>query len=379
MIINYQTQLLSFTLLTLSCSEDTAKISPMSYTNDMAMNSFDATNQMEDSSTVDARLNDDSGTKMPDALLMDAFTGGNTPLDAEVNIEVEDSSPPTDNDSLDSEVQDEVIDAEVMIFGSQGCGAETMQITGTYEIDVGGINRTYYLAIPNDYNANTPYKLIFVWHGLGGSIEAEINRNLQGLGDFNDGSAILVAGQGLIQSNPLNPDGPQRSGWSNANGVDLNFTRELLEHLRSELCIDNERIFSTGVSFGGIMTNRVGCELADEFRAIAPIMGQGPEVWNQSNCSRLLREADCAAGQVAAWITHGSADTVVPYCGGERSRDYWQSANSCTGGTVPLGDHGCLEYTDCDEDYPVVWCPTDLGHRAPAFSAEEIWTFFSRF
>ena len=100
-----------------------------------------------------------------------------------------------------------------------------------------------------------------------------------GLDNQNDGTSIFIAGQRQLQANPLNPDGPQQIGWSNRNNEDLTFACELLAHLRAEYCIDNHQIFSTGWSYGGIMTNRVGCHLAQDIKAIAPVMGQGPESW----------------------------------------------------------------------------------------------------
>ena len=256
--------------------------------------------------------------------------------------------------------------------GSEGCGVEQVPPSGVYEIEVDGTTREYHIVVPENYDPETEHKLIFVWHGLGGAAEREVRRNFFGLGNQNDGSAIFVAGQGLAR---MGPNGMARTGWSNRNGEDVNFAREMMIQLRSEYCIDNSRIFSTGWSFGGIMTNRLGCSLGEELRAIAPVMGQGPEFWRQTDCSEVVREADCAAGQVATWITHGSADTVVPYCGGERSRDYWQEANSCSSDSVSVGQNGCVEYEDCDDGYPVVWCPTDLGHTVPMFAAEEIWDF----
>ena len=263
---------------------------------------------------------------------------------------------------------------------SEGCGVHRELTSGAYEIEVDGSMRTYHIVLPDGYDPETSYKLIFVWHGLGGSAEREVSSHFKGLGNQNDGSAIFVAGQGLPQVNPLDPDGPQRNGWANRNDSDIHFARDLLTQVKSDYCIDLDRIFSTGWSYGGIMTNRVGCYFAEEVRAIAPVMGQGPEVWQQSgDCSMRIREANCSTGQVAVWMTHGSADTIVPYCGGERSRDYWQVANGCSMDTVEVDQNGCIAYSGCDDDYPVIWCPTDLGHTIPSFAPQKIWEFFSRF
>jgi polyhydroxybutyrate depolymerase len=40
-------------------------------------------------------------------------------------------------------------------------------------------------------------------------------------------------------------------------------------------CIDRSRIFSVGMSYGGIMSNTLGCEMGDVFRALAPMSGSG--------------------------------------------------------------------------------------------------------
>jgi len=261
--------------------------------------------------------------------------------------------------------------------GSDGCGASSSPGTGTYFIDVNGTSREYRVSVPEGYDPAVEHDLIFVWHGLGGSA-AQTANTFQGVANHNDGSAIFVAGQGLLHPNPLNPDGPPASGWPDNNGEDVDFVRALLTELRSLYCIDDNRIFSTGASYGGIMSNRLGCELGDDLRAIAPIMGSGPEGWYQDDCSLQYADASCT-GEVAAWITHGSADTTVRFCQGEKSRDYWVDANGCTSDTTGIGPENCVEYTGCDPGYPVVWCPTDLGHRSPGFSGEEIWKFFSRF
>ena len=299
---------------------------------------------------------------------------------AEIDAGETDAGDVNDSGTTDGgAIQDATSDAGNLPTGSAGCGATQSPASGVYNIDVNGTTREFHIVLPDEYNANTRHKLIFVWHGLGGTAEAAVELGLFGLLDQNDGSAIFVAGQGLSEPSSLNPDEPGRSGWQNRDGKDVSFARALIAKMRTDYCIDNERVFSTGWSFGGIMTNRLGCELKDELRAIAPVMGQGPEVWNQTDCSRLREVAQCVDGQVAVWLTHGTADNTVPYCTGERSRDYWQAQNGCGAASTPVGENGCVEYADCDPNNPVVWCQTDFGHRVPPFAGEEIWRFFSRF
>ena len=209
---------------------------------------------------------------------------------------------------------------------------------------------------------------MLVWHGLGGTADETADGyfgswKYQGLWDQSDGSAIFVAGQGL------SANGFGATGWPDSNGRDIAFVRVLLAKLKGDYCIDEARIFSTGISFGGIMSNTIGCQLGDQVRAIAPIMGAGP-----------FGDADCT-GQVAVWLTHGSADWTpgVNWEAGKDSRDDWQVANSCADTSVATGIDACVEYNGCDEGYPVVWCPTSLGHLPPDFAPSSIWEFFDRF
>jgi poly(3-hydroxybutyrate) depolymerase len=212
-------------------------------------------------------------------------------------------------------------------------------------------------------------KLIFVWHGLGGTID-DIDSafwGYYGMAQVSDGSAILAAGQGLPTA-----DEPEAYGWRNTDGEDIAFTAAMIEWFNSNFCIDAARIFATGMSFGGVMSNQVGCSLGDVVRAIGPIAGAGPGFGGMGNPG--------CVGQVAALLVHGSTDTTVTIDMGEASRDHWLEANGCSASTTPVEPtEYCLEYADCAAGYPVVWCEHEGGHTIPDFAAQAVWDFFQRF
>jgi polyhydroxybutyrate depolymerase len=255
-------------------------------------------------------------------------------------------------------------------MGSMGCGNASPPADGPQTIDVDGTEREFIVAVPDGYDANTKYKLVFAWHGLGGmasQIAGGFGRGgYYGLESRAMGSTIFVAGQGLDTTNSVG-SGP---GWDNMGGRDVAFTAAMLEWLRTNYCIDNDRIFSVGMSYGGIMSNTVGCALGDDFRAIAPMAGMGPRSFGMGSA---------CTGQVAAWITHGNTDMIVTYASGEASRDYWVGANNCQTSSMPAGSNGCVAYDGCDDGHPVVWCEFDGGHTVPMFASEEVWAFFSQF
>merc|ERR1711902_439593 len=55
---------------------------------------------------------------------------------------------------------------------------------------------------------------------------------------------------------------------------DVRFIETLLDELEATYCIDRSRIYVTGYSNGGTMTQRLGCELNHRLAAIAPQHGQ---------------------------------------------------------------------------------------------------------
>ncbi len=257
---------------------------------------------------------------------------------------------------------------------STGCGAAEapagVGANTTYNIDVNGTSRKYIVGVPANYDPNHPYRLIFAWHGLGGTAEQTAGTSRGGFGYYglqslSENSTIFVAGQGLDVGN----DGG--AGWPDTSGRDIAFVRAMLEWIQPKYCIDKARIFSVGMSYGGIMSNNIGCKLGDTFRAIAPASGMGPGGFGRS-------QATCT-GQVAAWIAHGTQDTTVPYDSGVASLNYWRTANHCGTSTTPASVAPCVDYEGCDPGYPVTFCAFDGGHTIPKFEAQAIWDFLKQF
>ncbi|HVZ86619.1 MAG TPA: PHB depolymerase family esterase, partial [Polyangia bacterium] len=230
--------------------------------------------------------------------------------------------------------------------------------------------RQFYVSIPADYDPTKAYPLVFAWHYAGGTAAT-----LAGTG-FSGGyygvqpklpEAIYVAGQGLDST----PGDDTTSGWPNTNGGDLAFFDALVPWLESKLCVDTTRLMSTGMSYGGIMTDLLGCQRPDVLRAVAVMSGA---------LYSFGRNSACKSHDVAAWITHGTADTTVDISGDETARDQFLADNHCGATTSAVDPSPCTSYDGCDSGYPVVWCPVDgEGHTIPSFAAAAIATFFGQF
>jgi polyhydroxybutyrate depolymerase len=238
---------------------------------------------------------------------------------------------------------------------STGCGKEAPAATTERQtMDVGGTAREYIVVYPTPYDPNRPYRLVYEFHGSGGTADENIRFQWYGMQPLAGDSVIFVAPQGL--GSP--------AGWPDSDGQDLAFVKQLVASINDTYCIDTSRIFATGFSYGGMFTNTLGCQMGDVFRAIAPASGGGPY-------------GDCV-GQVAAVVIHGAADTTVDVSSGEASRDHWLEANHCGIATGAIEPSPCVLYQGCDAGYPVAWCEHIHGHMIlSSFFGPAIWNFFS--
>lgn len=257
---------------------------------------------------------------------------------------------------------------------SSGCGMAPPQ-SGRFDIDVGGMTREYILRVPDSYDENRAYPLIFVWHPWGGSAQQAAGNGpsgYHGLPGVAGDAAIMVAGEGIdYMGNGL--------GWENPNGRDENFMRAMLERFSSELCVDTSRVFSTGFSFGGMMSFALGCSAGDVIRAIAPQAGN--------------TISGCGDGDepVAMMGFHGMQDSVVSIESGRSARDRIIERNGCSDTTTTLESSWCdvaggnsqpctcVSYDGCMEGYPVIWCEFTGPHTPAPNAGQTLWDFFSQF
>ncbi len=240
--------------------------------------------------------------------------------------------------------------------GTDGCAAPTAAM-GAYlsgAVSVGGTTRTYQLATP----AGDPAKaraLVLVFHGAGGDgdgIRGYVGRPMEAAAA---GEAVFVYPDGLADGGT--------TGWPDAGGRDVAFVDALLAQLAAELCYDKARVYATGFSYGGYMSNTLGCARAGVVRAIAPLSGGGP--WQT-----------CNGQKVAAWIAHGTADPTVAPAQGQGSRDHWLAADGCLATSHAGSPSPCQAYDGCGEN-PVIWCAFPGGHEVQAWEPPAVWSFFS--
>jgi polyhydroxybutyrate depolymerase len=263
-----------------------------------------------------------------------------------------------------------------------------------------GLERNYILYIPASINRSQPVPLVFVFHGGTGNAESAIRMSgFNGAADQNGFAVVYPNGTGRLSNDILLTwNGGTCCGYAQEKNVDdIGFVRAIVTDLRTLMNIDPKRIYATGMSNGGILSQRLACEAADLFAAIAPVSGT-------------LNFLPCNPSQPISVIEfHGTEDQHIPYDGGfgpkslvivdfasvEFSVGFWTSYDGCNSQpqTNSVDDIRHDTWTGCTgsssvELYTIIggghaW-PGGLGGLADsdqpttAISATQlIWTFFA--
>jgi len=237
---------------------------------------------------------------------------------------------------------------------------ESGQKTYTFSQAAGGL-RSYYISIPKNYSKDKKYKLLFVFAGTDSTGKSMYdwmgkgwNSNVSGLEKLMDNTIFVYPDQKYIwQDN----EGEDIKGWALGdyaapfNGKhDIEFTKELLELIQKNYSIDSNRIFATGHSWGGDMTNVTAYFLKGVFRAVAPVAANNP-YWFENN-GAFTHDSDYRAN-TAVWIFFGLKDDYfkddsIDGDFGKQQADFWVYEN---GGNIdnytskPIGNKGDVTLT----------------------------------
>jgi len=215
--------------------------------------------------------------------------------------------------------------------GDQSDQVEGTQIQGQLFHD--GLKRTYLLYVPATLDQSKAAPLVMVFHGGFGS-GSRIARHI-GMNRVADREKFLV----------VYPDGVD-SHWNDgrsttASGADdVSFVLALIKHISAEYRIDQKRLYATGISNGGYLTQRLACELTDKIAAFAPVSSTMP----------VALHASCRPTKpVSMLMINGKDDPLVPWNGGELTSgkrmggkggvvisvpetfEFWRAHDGCSG------------------------------------------------
>jgi polyhydroxybutyrate depolymerase len=124
------------------------------------------------------------------------------------------------------------------------------------------------------------------------------------------------------------------SEWGLHPGADdVKFIGAVIDKIVAGDGVDPGRVFVTGMSRGGMMTHRIGCELASKVAAVAPVSG------NMATATGSAAEVPCnPVRPVSVLAIHGTADGVIPIAGGHVDITFsplvdvmarWRTADGC--------------------------------------------------
>lgn len=190
--------------------------------------------------------------------------------------------------------------------------------------------RSYWLYAPAGLAAAGKLPVLLVLHGNAGDGEDMMVVTQRGFEKIADMEKMLV----------VYPNALQRRWNEQAGSVDdAGFLLAVIDQLAMEWPVDRNRIYIAGISSGGMMAQRMACEHADRFAAVATVAGSMPTG---------LRKTCKPARPLSILLIHGTDDPIVPWNGGSvagveefgsvlpirETSAFWAAVDRCSGSAV---------------------------------------------
>ena len=183
----------------------------------------------------------------------------------------------------------------------------TPRCTGTTEagleridLTVDGKARNALVHLPAGWDGTTPVPVVLSFHGLGST--ASQQRTNDGFVARSDSDKFIV-----VHPEAGGELGKLGSAWDLEGDSEIHFVTALLDDLERRACVDATRVYATGLSYGGAMTDLLACNLSDRIAAAAPV-------------SAFLPNRKCTPSRPVPMISfHGVEDALLPYDGGGKS------------------------------------------------------------
>lgn len=293
-------------------------------------------------------------------------------------------------------------------------------MTVTSDPNFSNATRTYVIYVPSTYDSNKAAPLMFWYHGQYGSAIAEAKSSKytklgeehglisvypQGKGDggcgtgWNVGSLDPALKNTCIQKQAsqccyescqalkaCTNDEHAQCRWSTCYD-DIAFLKDLLHDLSNELCLDDEHLFSSGGSNGGMMQHWIYQNLPGQFVGIVPVYGLP-----------LFGMNGVPTANKNTWIMamHDRSDTIIPdqggwaggwnYASSDEVYGQWAELKGCESTASPVVtpyDGGakhiaCTEWKNCDTGR-VMHCLYDGQHGSWPSEGEDLtWWFWAQ-
>jgi poly(3-hydroxybutyrate) depolymerase len=251
---------------------------------------------------------------------------------------------------------------------------------GYVNITSGGQQRGFAMRLPDNYDNNHPYWLVFAFHWNGGDSADQ---------DTGGGNGYFTAYYGLQRESKngaifVAPDSIG-SGWGNGNDSDLHFTDDMVKLITDNYCVDMSNLITSGFSWGGGMSYELACARANAKNDTVGYAFRAAVIFEGAD----LSGCDGGKDPIALWQKVGLTDTTCPVSLATPIRNQFIANNACTGWTSETGNvaasqtgtssqepprppnpgqfinpggHVCTNYTGCSAGHPIRWCVDQSGH-----------------
>jgi len=250
---------------------------------------------------------------------------------------------------------------------SAGCDAGGLGAgLHTFEFTHDGILRTYDVYQPESYDDSVAAPMMLNLHSLvtGGTAIGIFRLFSQQTARSESGGYIVVEPSGT----GMNPDDPV--SWNAGEACcnpperdhvdDVGFVAEVIDRVFAQLCIDERKVYASGMSNGGYLSHRLACELPRRIAAIAPVSGS------------FSQELVCVDGRAMPVVQiSGELDNLASR---QASVDRWLGTNECGDATTEEVDRDmtCTTHTDCRDGVEVMHCVVDDGNHCFFSNAEHV-------
>jgi len=262
---------------------------------------------------------------------------------------------------------------------SKGCGKDNT-LKDNFKFTGGGIEHEIYLTMPENYDKNKPYRLVFGMHYMGGSAKNVATREAY-YGLRNQSGAkentIFVAPHGYTTETDRSGKETENP-WRCGDDKDHVFFDEFLTYLNENLCVDTSRVFSVGFSFGAMFSNSLAQDFQHRLRGVVVFATMDQVIYLPKN-----------KGLPIAWMgTVGMSDELCTPKLGRSARDrilknngkpdadgnFTSAVDEKAEEYSGTGKHVCYDYKTVDPRFPVKWCTFDGSHAYNASDDGKVWT-----
>ena len=289
---------------------------------------------------------------------------------------------------------------------SKGCGTQfSLEAVSTlengtsklYQMTSAGLQREFYMDLPQNYDNNKPYKILFANYYMGSTPKdlASKSDNLSYLSPYYGQKELDVEGNYIFVA----PKGETESStriWRMDDDKDHIFFGEMLSLLEENLCIDTSRVFVTGFSFGAMFSNSLAQDFQHRIRAVVTYAVADYNIYMPENAAKPI-----------AWMdVHGILDDNCPYSRLDNAitrilkhngpadaegnfTDVSDEIEVMERYTADMGEtHVCYNFQKVDPRFPVrvctwngnhKWLASDNGNPADTWVPEDVHEFLEQF